>query len=115
MDEAERCHRLAFIVRGDVLDEGRPDDVVARRALVAAEVDLADADDPAHEAAAALRGRPGVDEVEHYGHTLRIVVHAGTDPLALLASAVPGASPRLARVSVEDAFVAMVRSEEHAS
>ena len=31
MDEAERCHRLVFIFRGHVLDEGRPDEIVDRR------------------------------------------------------------------------------------
>ncbi|MGH7438919.1 MAG: ABC transporter ATP-binding protein, partial [Polyangiaceae bacterium] len=33
MDEAERCHRLAFIFRGEVLDVGTPDEVVNRRNL----------------------------------------------------------------------------------
>jgi ABC-type multidrug transport system ATPase subunit len=113
MDEAERCHRLAFIFRGHVLDEGRPDDVVARRGLTAAELELPDG--PAgHAVAEALRARPGVDGVEHYGHTLRVVVRAGVDPVALVAELVPGATPRAARVTVEDAFVSMVRDEEHA-
>jgi ABC-2 type transport system ATP-binding protein len=111
MDEAERCHRLAFIFRGHVLDEGRPDDVVARRGLVAAEVELPDT---AHEAAEALRARPGVDDIEHYGHTLRVVAHAGVDPIALIAEVAPGALAHKARVSVEDAFVSMVRDEEAA-
>src|SRR5438093_105560 len=38
MDEAERCHRLAFIFRGSVLDVGTPDEVVARRGLRCAEL-----------------------------------------------------------------------------
>jgi ABC-2 type transport system ATP-binding protein len=112
MDEAERCHRLAFIFRGHVLDEGRPDDVVARRALEAAEVELPEA---RTETAAKIRAADGVDEVEHYGHTLKVVVHAGVDPVALLAAHVPGGEPRRARVTVEDAFVSMVRAEEQAS
>ncbi|HEY7376608.1 MAG TPA: ABC transporter ATP-binding protein, partial [Polyangia bacterium] len=33
MDEAARCHRLAFIFRGQLLDIGKPDEVVARRNL----------------------------------------------------------------------------------
>jgi ABC-2 type transport system ATP-binding protein len=113
MDEAERCHRLAFIFRGHVLDEGRPDDVVARRGLTAAELELPEG--PAgHAVAEALRARAGVDGVEHYGHTLRVVVRAGVDPVALVAELVPGAAPRAARVTVEDAFVSMVRDEEQA-
>jgi ABC-2 type transport system ATP-binding protein len=111
MDEAERCHRLAFIFRGRVLDDGRPDEVIARRGLRAAEVDVPEA---ATEIATRLRARPGVDEVEHYGDTLRVVVHADVDPIALLAELVPGAAARPGRVTVEDAFVSMVRSEEQA-
>jgi ABC-2 type transport system ATP-binding protein len=113
MEEAERCHRLAFIFRGSVLDDGRPDEVVARRGLAAAEVELPEG--PAgHAIAERLRARPGVDGVEHYGHTLRLVTHAGTEPLALLGEAVPGVPARAARVTVEDAFVSMVRGEEQA-
>jgi ABC-2 type transport system ATP-binding protein len=114
MDEAERCHRLAFIFRGHVLDEGRPEEVIARRALGAAEVELPEGD-AAHAIADAVRATDGVDEVEHYGHTLRVVVHAGVDPVALLADAAPGTTPTRARVTVEDAFVSMVRAEEQAS
>jgi ABC-2 type transport system ATP-binding protein len=112
MDEAARCHRLAFIFRGHVLDEGTPDDVVARRSLAAAEVDLPDGP-AAQTATTQLEARDAVDGVEHYGHTLRVVVRAG-DPIALLAEVVPGATARPARVTVEDAFVSMVHAEERA-
>jgi ABC-type multidrug transport system ATPase subunit/ABC-type multidrug transport system permease subunit len=106
MDEAERCHRLAFIFRGHVLDEGRPDDVIARRALVAAEVDLPE--DAGTDVAAALRARPEVDEVEHYGHTLRLIAHAGADPIAMLAEvarrrAAPGPGHRRGRLRLDGA------------
>ncbi len=33
MDEAERCHRLAFIFRGTLLDVGTPEQIVERRHL----------------------------------------------------------------------------------
>jgi ABC-2 type transport system ATP-binding protein len=107
MDEAERCHRLAFIFQGRVLDEGRPDEIVARRGLAAAEIEVTDGD----AAAAALRARPEVEEIEPYGHVLRVVTR-GTDPLALATSVVgPLVRGQPSRVSVEDAFVAMVRAE----
>ncbi|MEO7731641.1 MAG: ABC transporter ATP-binding protein [Kofleriaceae bacterium] len=112
MDEAARCHRLAFIFRGHVLDEGTPDEVVARRGLTVAELELPDG--PAAQAATTqLEARATVDAVEHYGHTLRVVVRAG-DPIALLAEVVPGGTARPGRVTVEDAFVAMVHAEERA-
>ena len=111
MDEAERCHRLAFIFRGSVLDVGTPAEIVARRSLAAVEVDVADP----LEAAARLRAAPEVEEVSHFGHSLRVAIHAGPDPAALLRRVLAGLDferIRETRVSVEDAFVAMVRADE---
>jgi ABC-2 type transport system ATP-binding protein len=115
MDEAERCHRLAFIFRGSVLDVGRPDEVVARRNLRVAEIVLSDA----RAAAEVLRGQPEVDEVAFYGHVLRLATLGGADPEALCArvAAERGLtieSSRPARVTVEDAFVSMVRHDARA-
>ncbi|HUQ03215.1 MAG TPA: ABC transporter ATP-binding protein [Kofleriaceae bacterium] len=107
MDEAERCHRLAFIFQGHVLDEGRPDEIVARRNLRAAEIEVAPG--TADAAAELLRARPEIEGVEPYGHVLRVVTR-GVDPLAVAAEVVgPLVHSQPARVSVEDAFVAMVR------
>jgi ABC-2 type transport system ATP-binding protein len=109
MDEAERCHRLAFIFRGSVLDVGTPDEIVLRRGLRVAELQVDDA--PA--AAGALRKLPEVDEVAHYGHTLRLATLRGVDPEDLARRTLRGAvrSSRAARVTVEDAFVSMVRHD----
>jgi ABC-type multidrug transport system ATPase subunit len=110
MDEAERCHRLAFIFRGAVLDVGTPQEVVVRRGLRVAELEVA----AAAEAATLLRKLPEVDEVAHYGHTLRLATLRGADPeevaRRVLGSAVQSSRP--SRVTVEDAFVSMVRHDE---
>ena len=112
MDEAERCHRLAFIFRGSVLDVGTPDEVVARRGLRCAELVV----DAAAEVADSLRRLPEVDEVAHYGHVLRLATLGGTDP-EQVAARVAGqlgarvSQSRPARATVEDAFVSMVRHE----
>jgi ABC-2 type transport system ATP-binding protein len=115
MDEAARCHRLAFIFGGRLLDVGTPDEVVARRALDAAELEV---DDPVR-AAEHLRGRPEVDETAHYGHLLRVVTRGGADALATARAvcdeagvAVTGG--RKATPTVEDAFVSMVRRDARA-
>jgi len=118
MDEAARCHRLAFIFRGQVLDVGTPDEVVARRNLRAAEIEIEDAA-RATEAADLLRGAPEVEEVEHYGNLLRVAVRGGADPVALARRALEGralaiSGAREARITVEDAFVSMVRDQERA-
>ena len=107
MDEAERCHRLAFIFAGRLLDEGRPDEVIARRKLVALEIEVDDADRVREQ----LRAHAGIESVEPYGHALRVV---GRDvDLEKVVSEVT--TPRRiapAHPSVEDAFVSMVRAEQ---
>jgi ABC-2 type transport system ATP-binding protein len=111
MDEAERCHRLAFIFGGSLLDVGTPDEVVQRRGLRVAELEV----ERAPEAAAQLRKAPDVEEVAHYGHLLRLAVRGGGDPVALARkvldeSGIAIRSVRESRATVEDAFVAMVRA-----
>jgi ABC-2 type transport system ATP-binding protein len=118
MDEAARCHRLAFIFRGAVLDIGTPDEVVERRKLRAVELEVVEAA-RAIEAADLLRAAPGVDEVEHYGNLLRVAMRGGADPAALVRSAVEPRGVavrdvREVRITVEDAFVSMVRDQERA-
>jgi ABC-2 type transport system ATP-binding protein len=115
MDEAERCHRLAFIFAGTVLDIGTPDEVVARRRLRVAELAV----DRAGEAADALRAAPEVDEVAHFGlgQELRVATRDLADPdqvarRALGPLGIAIASYREAPPTVEDAFVSMVRHQE---
>lgn len=113
MDEAERCHRLAFIFRGSLLDVGTPEEIVARRQLRVAELEV----DDARAAAAALRADEDVEEVAHYGHVLRLATRRGAAPEAVARAVLEplGIEVRLARemrVTVEDAFVAMVRADE---
>jgi ABC-2 type transport system ATP-binding protein len=110
MDEAERCHRLAFIFRGSVLDIGTPDEVVSRRALRGVELEVEDAS----HAAQVLRQNAEVDEVAHYGNVLRLVTKGGVDPEALVRKVLWNTSLRAVRpvrVGVEDAFVSMVRDD----
>jgi len=112
MDEAERCHRLAFIFRGELLDVGTPDEIVTRRGLRVAELDLERAD----EASGLLRARPEVEEVAHYGRRLRLATRRGVDPVdlarrVLAERAIAPGEPREIRPTVEDAFVAMVRAD----
>ena len=112
MDEAARCHRLAFIFGGRLLDVGTPEEIVARRELSAAELEV----DDAQRADAILRGRDEVDETAHYGHLLRVVTRRGVDARTWSEAALRGAGvsitrSRSAEPTVEDAFVSMVRRE----
>ncbi len=113
MDEAERCHRLAFIFRGALLDVGTPPEVVARRALQVAEFNV----DDAAKAEQVLAADPRVEEVSHYGHILRICTKGNADALVvthelLAANQIKVNSADKVRATVEDAFVAMVRADE---
>jgi ABC-2 type transport system ATP-binding protein len=109
MDEAERCHRLAFISRGRLLDVGTPAEIVERRGLSVVELEV----DATTDAAELLRAKPDIDAVSHYGHTLRVATRAG-DPSVLIRDTLGDhgiRNYREVRPSVEDAFVSMVREE----
>jgi ABC-2 type transport system ATP-binding protein len=68
MDEAERCHRLAYIAYGNLLARGSAADVVAGARLTTWSVR-----GPAlRELAAALRGRDGVEQVVAFGTNLHV-------------------------------------------
>jgi ABC-2 type transport system ATP-binding protein len=113
MDEAERCHRLAFIFRGTLLDVGTPGEIVERRNLRAAELEV----DRVADAAAVLRDLPELEEIAHFGHVLRIATRSGADAVmvardALTAHGIQLRSIQSTRVTVEDAFIAMVRADE---
>jgi ABC-2 type transport system ATP-binding protein len=113
MDEAERCHEIAFIFRGQLLDTGTPREIVERRGLRAAEVEVP----RAAELASALRRDMRVDEIAHYGHLIRICTRGQADPARVVSEALSAlglaeATTREVRPTVEDAFVSMVRQEQ---
>ena len=115
MDEAERCHRLAFIFRGTLLDIGTPAEIVERRRI---RIGVASTSDVAR-AVAILRGHSAVDEVAPFGDRIRFATRDGIDPVAL-ARELLDAGPGLQEVreitpNVEDAFVAMVHDDSRGS
>jgi ABC-2 type transport system ATP-binding protein len=112
MDEAERCHRLAFIFSGRLLGVGTPEEIVAARKLQAVELEV----EEAARVGDVLRALPEVDEVAHYGRLVRVATRGNVEPesfvrgrLAAVGLRVLGA--RASRVTVEDAFVSTVRAE----
>ncbi len=79
MDEAERCHRLAYIAYGNLLTRGSVAEVVQTARLTTWEVtgpDLA-------ALAEKIRGQPGVEQVVAFGTTLHV---SGRDTEKLRAS-----------------------------
>ncbi len=68
MDEAERCHRLAYIAYGNLLASGTVDDVVKSTALTTWEV----TGNNLPALAEKIRGLPGVEQVVAFGTALHV-------------------------------------------
>ncbi|KIZ45461.1 MULTISPECIES: ABC transporter ATP-binding protein [Rhodopseudomonas] len=80
MDEAERCHEIAYIAYGHLLIHGTVDEVIAKSALTTYVV----SGDQLNTLASDLTGRPGVDMVAPFGSSLHV---SGRDHAALEAVA----------------------------
>ncbi len=68
MDEAERCHRLAYIAYGNLLSHGTVDEVILHANLTTYEV----AGPRLHRLADQLRNQPGIEQVVAFGTTLHV-------------------------------------------
>ena len=82
MDEAERCHRLAYLSYGHLLAHGTVAEVIAHARLTTWSVTGPEL----LRLAAELRGRPGVQEAVAFGTSLHV---SGNDPAALEAAIAP--------------------------
>ena len=107
MDEAERCHRIAYISYGRLLTEG-----TIREVLDGSDLVTFRAEGPKVDAVAdAMRSQPGVEMVAPFGSTLHV---SGTDRRALAAAIAPWRDdPALAWAeiapSLEDVFIHLMR------
>lgn len=113
MDEAERCHRISYILRGRLLVEGTPSGIVADSGLVALTLEGKGIE----QAGADLKGNPAVLQSTVFGNTLHVV---GRDIAALRAAAAPvagrhGLAVRDASPSIEDVFIDLVMQSEQAA
>lgn len=68
MDEAERCHRLAYIAYGELLAQGTADEVITAQGLSTWAVSGAQA----HDLADTLRALPGIEQVTTFGTQLHV-------------------------------------------
>jgi len=110
MDEAERCHRLAYIAYGKLLATGTPDEVLHLFPLVSWAV--SGPSGKLAELAARLHGRPGVSHVTAFGNTLHVT---GEDEAALKQAIAPFLDEKelawkRAEASLEDVFIHLMAS-----
>ncbi|WP_256753346.1 ABC transporter ATP-binding protein [Mesorhizobium sp. Mes31] len=104
MDEAERCHRISYISYGKMLATGTVAEVVRNAGLTTFIVEGPHLD----QVAAALDGRPGIDQVAPFGATLHVV---GSDREKLEAALADvekeheGVTVTPGETSLEDVFI----------
>jgi ABC-2 type transport system ATP-binding protein len=105
MDEAERCHRLAYIAYGTLLTRGSVAEVIAAARLITWTVGGPDL----HKISAALRGREGVEQVVAFGNTLHV---SGRDATRLAAAIAEVRDDRhqwsQSRAGLEDVFISLM-------
>jgi len=109
MDEAERCHKLAYIAYGKLLAQGSADEVVASQNLATWNVE---GDDLA-ELSEQLKGAPGVDQTVVFGSALH-VTGRDANQLAETLRRLAGPDRRVepTQTSLEDVFIHMMSSAE---
>jgi ABC-2 type transport system ATP-binding protein len=108
MDEAERCHEIAYIFNGQLIARGTGDELIAQSRLVTFEAEGPRADRLARD----LTGKPGVVMVAPFGQALHV---SGTDRKALEQAIAPfrRAPYRWTEVAptLEDVFINLMRVE----
>ena len=107
MDEAARCHRLAYIAYGNLLASGTVEEVVKAGGLTTWEVSGGNLSALADK----IRGLPGVEQVVAFGATLHV---SGRDAEKLRASVVPFMTDayRWAKIEsgLEDVFISLMET-----
>jgi ABC-2 type transport system ATP-binding protein len=106
MDEAERCHEIAYIAYGELLAQGTIEEVIAQSHLRTYTVSGPDLQGLAEK----LQGMPGIDMVAPFGNSLHV---AGQDADALeKAIAAFRGRPELhwsaSQPSLEDVFISLM-------
>jgi ABC-2 type transport system ATP-binding protein len=109
MDEAERCHRLAYISYGDLLTHGTVAEVIAHARLATWSV----SGPHLLKLAAQLRGQPGVQQAVAFGNMLHV---SGDDATALERAITPfrtaGYEWRQIHSGLEDVFIHLMEQSK---
>ncbi|MBV8791175.1 MAG: ABC transporter ATP-binding protein [Pseudolabrys sp.] len=114
MDEAERCHEIAYIAYGELLTHGTVEHVIADSHLTTYVV--SSDSERLHELSEELTGKPGIDMVAPFGTSLHV---SGRDAKKLDAAVAPYRKHKdlnweRSQPSLEDVFIdLMSRSKDN--
>ena len=112
MDEAERCHEIAYIAYGVLLTHGTVDEVIRQAGLATYTVSGDHLNGLLHE----LEGKPGIDMVAPFGSSLHV---SARDEAALERAIAPyrkrkGLKWESSQPSLEDVFIdLMARAQDN--
>ena len=107
MDEASRCHKLAYIAYGRLLAQGTVEEVIASQGLTTFAMigpDLASLSEK-------LQGRPGVEQTAAFGGTVHVTGKDGALLEKTLREVTSGTGARFAPVDtgLEDVFIHLMQ------
>lgn len=107
MDEAERCHRLAYIAYGQLLASGTAEELAAGQHLHTFEI----SGQGLHGMAESLRQLPGAELIASFGTTLHVSGRDGALLESSLKRALDGTTLAMRTVpsSLEDAFIHLMQ------
>jgi ABC-2 type transport system ATP-binding protein len=103
MDEAERCHKLAYISFGKLMAQGTAEEIVASQALATFAISGGDLAAIAER----LRGQPGIDQIAAFGSALHVTGRDAAALEATLRRVTAGTASRVepAQTGMEDVFI----------
>ncbi len=108
MDEAERCHKLAYIAYGRLLAQGTVDEVIASQKLTTYAV----RGPGVAELGPRLRTSPGVEQATFFGNELHVTGRDAATLESTLKSVIAGGQWHYERVDtgLEDVFIHLMRA-----
>ena len=103
MDEAERCHRLAYIAYGSLMAEGTAEAIVAAQGLATWSVSGGDLTSMTEK----LNAEPGVEQIAAFGASLHVTGRDADALEAALRRVTRGTASRIepAETGLEDVFI----------
>ncbi|MGA8707047.1 MAG: ABC transporter ATP-binding protein [Steroidobacteraceae bacterium] len=110
MDEAERCHKLAFIASGKLLAQGTASEVIGRQRLSTWSIQ----GEHLGEFSQRLRNLPGVDQTVVFGSALHVTGHDAIVLERTVTAAAAAAGLRAQRIDsgIEDVFIYLMNKAE---